>query len=313
MRSINRMNDYFVRYLLGSVGNEDILENIVNAVLEDLGFETVHNLKIINPHNLPENINLKESVLDVKALTTDNRKVIIEIQLSGNIDFLKRIYYYISKNIVSEVEEKEPYDIISEVISINFVDFNMDFNDKGKPHRCFKLIDTENPDIVLDMVQMHIVEVPRFKKVLYNTNIEDIKKNKILSWIEFFTAKDLDKVKDKLKEVNNIMPKVINKYERFISSEDEMQVYNARDAFLYGQTLMLKREREEGIQEGVYNARDAFLYGQTLMLKREREEGIQEGRREEQIAIARSFKNAGIDIKIISENTGLSVEEINKL
>ena len=82
------------------------------------------------------------------------------------------------------------------------------------------------------------------------------------------------------------MPKVINKYKRFISSEDEMEVYNARDAFLYGQTLMLKREREEGIEEG---------------------------RREEQIAIARSFKNAGIDIKIISENTGLSVEEINKL
>ena len=298
MRSINRMNDYFVRYLLGSLGNEDILENIVNAVLEDLGFETVHNLQIINPHNLPENINLKESVLDVKAVTKDKRKVIIEIQLSGNIDFLRRIYYYISKNIVSEVEEKEPYDIISEVISINFVDFNMDFNDKGKPHRCFKLIDTENPDIVLDMVQMHIVEVPRFKKVLYNTNIEDIKKKKILSWIEFFTSKDLDKVKDKLKEVNNIMPKVINKYERFISSEDEMEVYNARDAFLYGQTIMLKREREEGIQEGI---------------EKGIQKGIQEGRREEQINIARSFKNAGIDIKIISENTGLSVEEINKL
>ena len=302
MRSINRMNDYFVRYLLGSVGNEDILENIVNAVLEDLGFETVHNLQIINPHNLPENINLKESVLDVKAVTKDKRKVIIEIQLSGNIDFLKRIYYYISKNIVSEVEEKEPYDIISEVISINFVDFNMDFNDKGKPHRCFKLIDTENPDIVLDMVQMHIVEVPRFIKVVNNADIKYIKKNRILSWIEFFTAKDLDKVKEKLKEVNNIMPKVINKYERFISSEDEMQVYNARDAFLYGQTIMLKREREEGLQEGIEKG-----------LQEGRIAGIEEGRREEQIAIARSFKNAGIDIKIISENTGLSIEEVLKL
>ncbi|WP_157154181.1 Rpn family recombination-promoting nuclease/putative transposase [Brachyspira murdochii] len=298
MRSINRMNDYFVRYLLGSVGNEDILENIVNAVLEDLGFETVHNLQIINPHNLPENINLKESVLDVKAVTKDSRKVIIEIQLSGNIDFLKRIYYYISKNIVSEVEEKEPYDIISEVISINFVDFYMDFNDDGKPHRCFKLIDTENQEIVLDMVQMHIVEVPRFKKVLYNSNTEDIKRKKILSWIEFFTAKDLDKVKDKLKEVNMIMPKVINKYERFISSEDEMEVYNARDAFLYGQTLMLRREREEGLQEGI---------------EKGMERGLQEGRREEQITIARSLKKAGIDIKIISENTGLSVEEVLKL
>ena len=43
------------------------------------------------------------------------------------------------------------------------------------------------------------------------------------------------------------------------------------------------------------------------------EKGIQKGRREEQIAIARSFKNAGIDIKIISENTGLSIEEVSKL
>ena len=290
MRNINRMNDYFVRYLLGSVGNEDILENIVNAVLEDLGFETVHNLKIINPHNLPENINLKESVLDVKAITNDNRKVIIEIQLSGNIDFLRRIYYYISNNIVSEVEEKEPYDIISEVISINFVDFNMDFRDAGKPHRCFKLIDTENHDIILDMIQMHIVEVPRFKKILYNTNIEEIKKKKILSWIEFFTVKDLDKVKDKLKEVNDIMPKVIDKYERFISSKEEMEVYNARDAFLYGQTIMLKRERDEGIREG-----------------------IEQGKKEQQISIAKKLKESGIDIKIISENTALSIEELKKL
>ncbi|MEI0487889.1 Rpn family recombination-promoting nuclease/putative transposase [Brachyspira pulli] len=283
MRNINRMNDYFVRYLLASEGNEDILENIVNSVLEDLGFEEVHNLHIINPHNLPENINLKESVLDVKAITKSNKKIIIEIQLSGNIDFLKRIYYYISRNIVSEVDEKEPYDIISEVISINFVNFNMDFNDEGKPHRCFKLIDIENPNVVLDMVQMHILEVPRFKNILSNSNIEDMKRKGILSWIEFFTAKDLDNnEKSKLKEVNKIMKKVIDRYERFISSEDEMEVYNARDAFLYGQKLMLKREREEG-------------------------------RREEQIAIAKKFKNSGIDINIISENTGLSIEEINKL
>ena len=102
------------------------------------------------------------------------------------------------------------------------------------------------------------------------------------------------------------MPKVINKYERFISSEDEMEVYNARDAFLYGQTLMLKREREEGIQEGLER-------GIEKGIQEGIEKGIQEGRREEQIAIARSFKNAGIDIKIISDNTGLSIEEVSEL
>ncbi|MDA0054716.1 ATPase [Brachyspira hyodysenteriae] len=298
MRNINRMNDYFIRYLLASEGNEDILENIVNSVLKDLGFEEVHNLHIINPHNLPENINLKESVLDVKAITKSNKKIIIEIQLSGNIDFLKRIYYYISRNIVSEVDEKEPYDIISEVISINFVNFNMDFNDEGKPHRCFKLIDIENPNVVLDMVQMHILEFPRFKNILSNSNIEDMKKKRILSWIEFFTAKDLDKVKEELKEANYIMSKVINKYERFISNEDEMEIYNARDAFLYGQKVMLKREREEGIKEGI---------------KKGMEEGVEKGKKSEQITIAKNLKNAGIDINIISENTGLSIEEIENL
>ena len=291
MRNINRMNDYFVRYLLGSIGNEDILENIVNCVLRDSGFQEVHNLEIINPHNLPENINLKESVLDVKAITKDNKKIIIEVQLSGNIDFVKRIFYYISKNIVSELNENESYDIISQVISINFVNFNMDFYDEGKAHRCFKLIDTDNHMVSLDMMQMHIIEVPRFIKVLNNSNIDDIKRNKILSWIEFFTVKDLNKeVKEKLKEVNDIMPKVIDKYERFISSEEEMEIYNARDAFLYGQTLMLKREREEGIKEG-----------------------IEEGEKNKALSIAKSLKKSGLDIKFISNNTGLSIEEVEKL
>lgn len=280
------MNDYFVRYLLGSVGHEDVLENIVNCVLRDLGFQEVHNLDIINPHNLPENINLKESVLDVKAITKDKKKIIIEIQLSGNIDFVKRIFYYISKNIVSELNENESYDIISQVISINFINFNMDFNDEGKAHRCFKLINTKNHNVSLDMMQMHIIEIPRFIKILNNSNIDDIKKNKILSWIEFFTVKDLDKVKEKLKEVNEIMPKVIDKYERFISSEKEMAVYNARDAFLYGQTLMLKREREEGIKEGI---------------------------EKEKYSLAKNMKEKNMDINLISELTKLSIEEIKKL
>ena len=90
------------------------------------------------------------------------------------------------------------------------------------------------------------------------------------------------------------MDKVINKYERFTSSEDEMQIYNARDAFLYGQTVMLKREREEGIKKGM-------------------EEGVEKGKKSEKIAIAKKFKNSGIDINIISENTGLSIEEIKNL
>ncbi|WP_297278142.1 Rpn family recombination-promoting nuclease/putative transposase [uncultured Brachyspira sp.] len=286
MNKINLLNDFFIRYLLACEGDEDILENIVNSVLINIGFDTVHNLEIINPYNIKDNQYLKESILDVKAKTRDNKKIIIEFQLFGNIDFLKRIYYYISKNIALELKSNEAYKDISKIISINFLNFNLNFDDFGKEHRCFKLIDTNNHNISLDMVQIHLIEIKRFKKILEKLNIEDIKKNKLLSWIEFFTSSDLNKIKNKLKEENYIMSKVIEKYDIFTSDEETMQMYNAREAFLYGQEIMLKREREEGIKEGI---------------------------EKEKYDLAKNMKNENLDINLISKITGLSTEEISKL
>ncbi|MEI0567841.1 ATPase, partial [Brachyspira pulli] len=73
---------------------------------------------------------------------------------------------------------------------------------------------------------------------------------------------------------------------RFVSSKEEMEVYNARDAFLYGQNVMLKREREEGMKEGI---------------------------KETKISMARNMKNDKVDFNTISKYTGLSIEEIEKL
>ncbi|MEI0526941.1 Yae1 family protein, partial [Brachyspira murdochii] len=68
--------------------------------------------------------------------------------------------------------------------------------------------------------------------------------------------------------------------------------------------------RREGIQEGIERGLEE---GRREGMQEGIEKGIQEGIRKEQINIARSLKKAGIDIKIISENTGLSVEEVLKL
>ena len=159
-------DDLFVRYLLGKNGNENMLEDMVNAALSDFNFEEVKDLEIIDPYNLSENIDLKESIIDIKAKTKDNQTVIIEIQLCGNMDFVKRIFYYISKNIVNELKEGEDYKKLPRIISINLLNFNLDFGDEGKPHRCFKLIDTKNNNIDLDFIQMHIIEAKRFIEII---------------------------------------------------------------------------------------------------------------------------------------------------
>ena len=288
-REIDKLNDLFVRYLLGKNGNENMLEDMVNAALSDFNFEEVKDLEIIDPYNLSENIDLKESIIDIpkgtpsaKAKTKDNQTVIIEIQLCGNMDFVKRIFYYISKNIVNELKEGEDYKKLPRIISINLLNFNLDFGDEGKPHRCFKLIDTKNHNIDLDFIQMHIIEAKRFIEIIEKSTLNELKKNRLLTWMKFFTSKNLKAIEKELMEANPIMTKVIEEYKRFTSDDKLMRAYDARDAFLLGQKMMLDREREEGIKEG-------------------------------QISIAKTMKKDGADINLISKYTGLTIKEIKKL
>ena len=86
------------------------------------------------------------------------------------------------------------------------------------------------------------------------------------------------------------MTKAIEEYKRFTSDDKLMRAYAARDAFLVGQKLMLSREREEGFDEGKL-----------------------EGIKDEKYSIAKNLKKSGLDTKFISENTGLSIEEVEKL
>ncbi|MBW5381483.1 ATPase, partial [Brachyspira hampsonii] len=104
--------------------------------------------------------------------------------------------------------------------------------------------------------------------------------------IDFFTTKDLEKDINRLIGGNRVMSKVIDKYKRFVADEKEMSAYNERDTFLYGQAAMLQYERAEGKKEGI---------------------------KENQLLTARNMKNKNMEINLISELTGLSIEEIEKL
>ena len=287
---VYKLSDLFARYLLGKNGNEDLLTDLVNSTLREFNFEEVKDLEIIDPFNLSENIELKESIIYIKAKTKNNETVIIEFQLCGNMDFLKRIFYYISKNVVNEVKEGENYNNVQKIISINLLDFNLKFGDKGKAHRCFKLIDTKDLNISLDLIQIHILEVKRFIEIIKNSTKEELKKNRLLSWMKFFTSDNLELIEEELKEENQIMSKVIEEYRKFTSDDKMMRAYAAREAFLVGQKMMLRREREDGFDEGKL-----------------------EGIKERNYSIAKTLKQMNMDNGSISKATGLTIDEIEKL
>ena len=95
-----------------------------------------------------------------------------------------------------------------------------------------------------------------------------------------------------------IMEEVQKKYNNFVKSKLMMMEYEKKEAYLYGNQIMLDEERRLGMEEGI---------------KKGKEEGIKEGIKENQIFTAKNMKKENIDINIISKITGLSIEEIKNL
>ena len=91
-----------------------------------------------------------------------------------------------------------------------------------------------------------------------------------------------------------VIEEVQRRYSNFIKDRLMMNEYDKREAYLYGNQIMLEEERRLGIKEGL-------------------EKGIEQGERNKAISMAKNMKARDMDLNLISELTGLSIEEIKKL
>lgn len=274
---INVLNDYFVRYLFSDKGSEVILLDFINSIMLDSEMKTFRAVEILNPFNYKENYEDKETIVDVKCITQNGAVVIIEIQLQGNSRFPERILYYWASNYSKLLKQGEKYDALTPVISINMLNFNLDDNENI--HSCYMIYDTVNKRLLTDHLQIHIIELKKFRC--------DLVKPDLNCWLKFFTIKDNKEVfMSELVKEKPIMEEVQRRYNNFIKDRLMMNEYDKREAYLYGNQIMLEEERRLGIEQGEKN---------------------------KAISIARNLKKSGIDIRVISENTGLSIEEIKNL
>ena len=278
-KPFNALNDCFVRYFFTDKGGEKVLLDFINAVMISADMKTFKAVEILNPFNLKKNYNDKETIVDVKCITKNGTVVIIEVQLSGNSRFPERILYYWSANYSKLLKKGEEYEDLTPVISINLLNFNLNKNDKNV-HSCYMIYDTKNKRLLTDHLQIHIIELKKFK---FKNN--DLKKD-LNYWLGFFTTNNMEEYMSEIVKEKPIMDEAHKRYNNFIRSRLMMSEYEKKEIYQYDKQIMLKDERRKGIKEG---------------------------RKERNYAIAKSLKNSGLDNKFISEHTGLSIEEIEKL
>ena len=271
---VKKLNDFFIRYFFGLEGHEDLLLSFINAIMIDSNFATFVSVEIINPFNLSEKANNKESIVDLKAVTEDGIIVIIEIQTYSTKNFFERTLYYWSKNYSNILKKGEDYPELKPVISINLIDdILFDKTDK-RMHTCYLLKEKNTNKILTDHIQLHYIEIPKFNN---DSNITTELKN----WILFLKSNKEEDMSQLLKE-DTIFEKAMKKYNYFTDNEDLINEYDRREAYLVYQSSLMRGAKEEG-------------------------------EKNKAISMATAMKKDGADINLISKYTGLTIDEIKKL
>jgi len=117
--------DWAMKTLLRQKENFPILEGLLSELLRiDVKIES-----LLESESNKSHAGDKSNRVDIFAKLTNGEKVIIEMQVDREWDFLSRMLYGVSKVVVEHLKEGDPYGKISRIISVNIVYFNLGHGD----------------------------------------------------------------------------------------------------------------------------------------------------------------------------------------
>lgn len=211
-------------------------------------------------------------------------RFIIEIQNVFQQNFRERSLYYATFPIQEQAERGKDWAYeLKAVYTIAILNFRLDDKSFGRYKREIQLIDRETKEIFYDKLSFIYLEVPNFKK-----EAGDLKTS-FEKWM--YVLRHLPRLQERPRELQEKI------FERLFE-QAEIAKLNIKDMNAYEQSLKVLRDN--------YSI-------QKTATEQGLKEGRKEGQKEEKIAIAKRMKSKGIDISLIAESTGLTVEEIEKL
>ena len=269
--------DFVFKNIFGSEKNSKILISFLNATLKSK--DLITSVEIKNTDLNKGYIEDKFSRLDVKATTSNEEIINIEIQLKNEYNMIQRSLYYWSKLYSEQLNEGEDYSILKRTICINILNFK--YLKTRKFHSAYRLKEIYSNEELTDVAEIHFIEIPK---------LEDgsDEKDMLVPWIEFLKDPESEKVRNlemSIEEIRQAKDELI----KMSNDDTQRELYEMRAKTLKDKISALNEAERKGIQKG-----------------------IQEGEKKKAIEIAKSLLDV-LDVQTISLKTGLSVDEINKL
>ena len=323
---LNPKADVLFKLVFGE--HEDLLMSLLNALLTLPADGQIESLEYLTPQMVPENPAKKNSIVDVRCKDQQGRIFIVEMQMHWNEEFRQRVILNASKAVVRQLDQGEDYTLIQPVYSLNLVnDKCFDLGDDEFYHD-YAIVNVAHSDRIIKGLRFVFVELPKFKPQSI------LEKKMAVLWLRFLTE-----VSEKSAEVpaelleNAETSKALGIIERSAMNEAQLYAYERFwDAVVNERVLInggYKKGHEEGLAEGREEGRAEGLAeghekGRAEGLAEGRAEGLAEGEaigiakerersKARQLETARCLKAAGLAVSLISQSTGLSVEEIEPL
>jgi predicted transposase/invertase (TIGR01784 family) len=272
---------------MGEEGDEEQLLSFLNAALDYRGENRLSSIEILeNKTFLPEILEQKTCILDIRAIVADGTRVNIEVQLNTFKDMDKRILFYWSKEFVETLKAGRRYKELPKVIVINILDFNLiPVEDIEDYHTSFHIREDKHLEYKLtDILEIHCIEMLKFRQV----EKKDIG-NPLHRWLLMLDRRTEMETINEITQTDEGIKRFQDKFNEVLSNPQERRLYEMREKARLDYNSGIDDARTEGKLEGKL-----------------------EGRLEGKLEDARNMLAHNIAIKQVSEITGLSIEEIEK-
>ena len=265
------LNDEVFKLVFGQESSKDVMIEFLNQVIAD---RTIVDVDFMDKEMHPDRRESKGSVYDLLCETDDGSKVIVELQRRKQDSYAERMLYYSMHQILRQVESGESSFDFCPVYVISILNFTLEQN-AGIPdvRTVYRLYEERHNRALTDRVTYIFLELPKF------TKDEEQLDGNVLDGM-YFCLRNMTRVVEKPKVLSH------NVFDKIFSIAE---LYN------------MDEETRLKILDSMTTERD--LNNQLAYAQKE---GREEGRR----ATATKLKALGVDVAIIAQATGLSVEEI---
>ena len=238
---INRTNDAVFKAIFAK--HPKITLALINAFLEFQGTEQLVDIEFVDREIDSDEYDGKESRLDILGRTASGTKVNIEMQVNSLAAMGERSLFYWARNY-AELKRGEEYDQLKRTIAINILGFNL-FSEKQyqNMHSCFGIYDIKTQCQLTDKMEIHFLELPKFK----SKSVKDM--NRMEKWAAYFSPATSDEELEEIAAGEEAIKEAMEVEDVFTKDEVAKRSYEKAEKFRRDQAAQLNFARQESRNE----------------------------------------------------------------